>query len=127
MNLKKQVFNAIFEHCVDNNGSKILDDGNSRNAFYYFRNRSFDCAYYKIRIRGNHITATKIQWLVNNQPINTFASCSVPAFINSAGGSLEVPEPVRKHEILVKKNIRDLQGFIKEFKQKTPDLNWFEA
>lgn len=119
---KKQLFNKINERVLQPNDSKYLDGRENRAYWMYFRNRQKECIYYLINLKGNYIRGYEIRW-VNKEgsSINTFLDLEIPTL---CGGKPEMP--VRQKTLIVKEKFSDWEKFCIEFKEKTPDLEWFD-
>lgn len=107
---------------MTDNCGKILDYRLSRGRFIYQRNIEENTCYYMTRIRGNYISSSRIENVLDGKKINLFIDLFIPAI----GGDLTNAKRVEvKETILVKTPIKDCDRHVALFRKATPDLEWF--
>ena len=120
--MNKQDCQKAFEKLFDyaENG-KMLDCPSSgedcRKLVYRFRNRIESIFYYEIKLKGNHITLTRTQYIAQDgEPANLFLR-SIPAIFGD-----DVPNIIEKKEKLLKIRFKEYRDFLEQYKLLTPDL-----
>jgi len=119
--LRESTFKKI-ESVVNDNGCKCLDSSKKKSFWYYFRSRSDSSMYFVVECKGNFIRAYRIRYILKSgKSVNVFIGCQIPAI---CGGNPEIP--FLKKEMILKKRFKEFESFLKEFKEITPELSWYD-
>lgn len=122
---KKFIHRFLERNIINMNGCKYLSSSESRKYYLFFRDRKEDQSYFLITLKGNYIRAYKNRYLDSNgNGINTYMKLFIPALIGGKESIEEMPIHVKK--LIVKKELGDYKNFVREFKDLTPSLVWFD-